>query len=152
MMPGPASIRSEEHTSELQSRQYLVCRLLLEKKKKNSERKSRNYSEAQRPHCIILQSLLEHQQESNLTLRDRTVRHAGSRRARFKTHPQAALCRSVITSRVLTVILSFTLVYVLAAAISHDGFSFYYFYFFIFVFLFFSLSIHFPSCLFFFFF
>src|SRR3712207_7641258 len=29
----PSSIRSEEHTSELQSRQYLVCRLLLEKKK-----------------------------------------------------------------------------------------------------------------------
>src|SRR3712207_7879302 len=33
----PSSVmfsRSEEHTSELQSRQYLVCRLLLEKKKK----------------------------------------------------------------------------------------------------------------------
>src|SRR3712207_7650988 len=30
----PLSARSEEHTSELQSRQYLVCRLLLEKKKK----------------------------------------------------------------------------------------------------------------------
>src|SRR3712207_7667773 len=29
-----AAARSEEHTSELQSRQYLVCRLLLEKKKK----------------------------------------------------------------------------------------------------------------------
>src|SRR3712207_7275193 len=29
-----AAPRSEEHTSELQSRQYLVCRLLLEKKKK----------------------------------------------------------------------------------------------------------------------
>src|SRR3712207_8068824 len=29
--------RSEEHTSELQSRQYLVCRLLLEKKKKNKQ-------------------------------------------------------------------------------------------------------------------
>src|SRR3712207_7591342 len=29
-------LRSEEHTSELQSRQYLVCRLLLEKKKKNT--------------------------------------------------------------------------------------------------------------------
>src|SRR5476651_2902383 len=29
----PLSGRSEEHTSELQSRQYLVCRLLLEKKK-----------------------------------------------------------------------------------------------------------------------
>src|SRR3712207_8345691 len=28
--------RSEEHTSELQSRQYLVCRLLLEKKKKTN--------------------------------------------------------------------------------------------------------------------
>src|SRR3712207_4776437 len=30
------SLRSEEHTSELQSRQYLVCRLLLEKKKKKT--------------------------------------------------------------------------------------------------------------------
>src|SRR3712207_7163872 len=30
--------RSEEHTSELQSRQYLVCRLLLEKKKKKMKR------------------------------------------------------------------------------------------------------------------
>src|SRR3712207_7524552 len=30
--------RSEEHTSELQSRQYLVCRLLLEKKKKKRQR------------------------------------------------------------------------------------------------------------------
>src|SRR3712207_7063438 len=33
----PIRIRSEEHTSELQSRQYLVCRLLLEKKKTRSE-------------------------------------------------------------------------------------------------------------------
>src|SRR3712207_8423234 len=32
----PCCRRSEEHTSELQSRQYLVCRLLLEKKKKNT--------------------------------------------------------------------------------------------------------------------
>src|SRR3712207_7956089 len=30
--PGSLRLRSEEHTSELQSRQYLVCRLLLEKK------------------------------------------------------------------------------------------------------------------------
>src|SRR3712207_8496960 len=30
---GRREVRSEEHTSELQSRQYLVCRLLLEKKK-----------------------------------------------------------------------------------------------------------------------
>src|SRR3712207_8006896 len=33
--PARYTERSEEHTSELQSRQYLVCRLLLEKKKKN---------------------------------------------------------------------------------------------------------------------
>src|SRR3712207_9480562 len=32
VLPEPALVRSEEHTSELQSRQYLVCRLLLEKK------------------------------------------------------------------------------------------------------------------------
>src|SRR3712207_8005246 len=30
-------VRSEEHTSELQSRQYLVCRLLLEKKKNKTK-------------------------------------------------------------------------------------------------------------------
>src|SRR3712207_7259614 len=34
-LPRGAGPRSEEHTSELQSRQYLVCRLLLEKKKHN---------------------------------------------------------------------------------------------------------------------
>src|SRR3712207_8078193 len=34
-----AYLRSEEHTSELQSRQYLVCRLLLEKKKKSNIQK-----------------------------------------------------------------------------------------------------------------
>src|SRR2546422_7203798 len=32
--PPPTAVRSEEHTSELQSRLHLVCRLLLEKKKK----------------------------------------------------------------------------------------------------------------------
>src|SRR3712207_8350156 len=34
---GRRHLRSEEHTSELQSRQYLVCRLLLEKKKKKKK-------------------------------------------------------------------------------------------------------------------
>src|SRR3712207_8741872 len=34
----PPGVRSEEHTSELQSRQYLVCRLLLEKKKQLQKR------------------------------------------------------------------------------------------------------------------
>src|SRR3712207_7669418 len=33
----PVAVRSEEHTSELQSRQYLVCRLLLEKKKQTND-------------------------------------------------------------------------------------------------------------------
>src|SRR5438309_6044013 len=38
--PRPRLVRSEEHTSELQSQFHLVCRLLLEKKKK--KKKSRN--------------------------------------------------------------------------------------------------------------
>src|SRR2546422_3284162 len=38
--PGRLHFRSEEHTSELQSRLHLVCRLLLEKKKKKHRRKS----------------------------------------------------------------------------------------------------------------
>src|SRR5437660_9001807 len=37
--------RSEEHTSELQSRGHLVCRLLLEKKKKNKKRKETQQDE-----------------------------------------------------------------------------------------------------------
>src|SRR3712207_7120695 len=37
------SMRSEEHTSELQSRQYLVCRLLLEKKKTMLQRLCRSH-------------------------------------------------------------------------------------------------------------
>src|SRR3712207_7364851 len=40
--PGIA-LRSEEHTSELQSRQYLVCRLLLEKKNNTSFLHTRRY-------------------------------------------------------------------------------------------------------------
>src|SRR3712207_7891401 len=39
-LPTELSLRSEEHTSELQSRQYLVCRLLLEKKNKHWARNS----------------------------------------------------------------------------------------------------------------
>src|SRR3712207_7760777 len=40
---GRRSRRSEEHTSELQSRQYLVCRLLLEKKKNNQSTSHRTH-------------------------------------------------------------------------------------------------------------
>src|SRR3712207_8955988 len=39
-----SSGRSEEHTSELQSRQYLVCRLLLEKKKQSPETAIAHYA------------------------------------------------------------------------------------------------------------
>src|SRR3712207_8359992 len=42
--------RSEEHTSELQSRQYLVCRLLLEKKKKKI---SNTHNDPSYEHTII---------------------------------------------------------------------------------------------------
>src|SRR3712207_6970085 len=38
-LPRIVGVRSEEHTSELQSRQYLVCRLLLEKKNAEIQRK-----------------------------------------------------------------------------------------------------------------
>src|SRR5947208_12295663 len=38
-MTEPTAMRSEEHTSELQSPDHLVCRLLLEKKKKNKDKK-----------------------------------------------------------------------------------------------------------------
>src|SRR5436189_5858219 len=39
---GRTHVRSEEHTSELQSPMYLVCRLLLEKKKKKKKKKTTN--------------------------------------------------------------------------------------------------------------
>src|SRR5438445_7285374 len=51
-MPDPimTDARSEEHTSELQSRQYLVCRLLLEKKKKKPNRgTARNSTRTSQP-------------------------------------------------------------------------------------------------------
>src|SRR3712207_7878986 len=46
--------RSEEHTSELQSRQYLVCRLLLEKKKTTTTTHNTRTGEANSNHPIFL--------------------------------------------------------------------------------------------------
>src|SRR2546425_1306243 len=43
--PGLPGVRSEEHTSELQSLAYLVCRLLLEKKKNKSNINKKSYIE-----------------------------------------------------------------------------------------------------------
>src|SRR3712207_8955630 len=49
-----SATRSEEHTSELQSRQYLVCRLLLEKKNKISEQQTYKRHSPQYLECRIL--------------------------------------------------------------------------------------------------
>src|SRR2546422_4071724 len=45
--------RSEEHTSELQSRLHLVCRLLLEKKKQNDERTQGYHDRISMPHATL---------------------------------------------------------------------------------------------------
>src|SRR5262245_63008045 len=66
-----AKPRSEEHTSELQSLRHLVCRLLLEKKKKNRTR-DRN-SEAARGHGQLQ--------------RDRRARENGQRETRAAAIP-----------------------------------------------------------------
>src|SRR5258707_10649526 len=55
--------RSEEHTSELQSRQYLVCRLLLEKKKNTSYRVTCRNASMRRSHRF--EQKLRHLQERN---------------------------------------------------------------------------------------
>src|SRR5690348_17470739 len=48
---GPRRRRSEEHTSELQSPVHLVCRLLLEKKKKETQKKTNETDETERGIC-----------------------------------------------------------------------------------------------------
>src|SRR2546429_3800362 len=56
----PANIcRSEEHTSELQSRLHLVCRLLLEKKKHTI---CSRYTSSHHPHLICLTQIKSHHQ------------------------------------------------------------------------------------------
>src|SRR5947209_9454601 len=55
--------RSEEHTSELQSRQYLVCRLLLEKKKKQKHHEMRTL------HCATDHHTVENDKCSHMSLR-----------------------------------------------------------------------------------
>src|SRR2546422_8583126 len=49
---GPGDRRSEEHTSELQSRLHLVCRLLLEKKKKYVRKPSKHITSARITHRL----------------------------------------------------------------------------------------------------
>src|SRR5205823_8701881 len=58
--PTCATSRSEEHTSELQSLAYLVCRLLLEKKKKNKKTSLRSSTNSIRTN-IVYKHILEPQ-------------------------------------------------------------------------------------------
>src|SRR2546429_2482477 len=62
---GGVDARSEEHTSELQSRLHLVCRLLLEKKKIDNRRVRRNRGLLQAPHTLTPFRLAFHR--TNLT-------------------------------------------------------------------------------------
>src|SRR3989442_9839235 len=50
----PVAGRSEEHTSELQSRPHLVCRLLLEKKKKATKTRALHLALQHRTRCLLL--------------------------------------------------------------------------------------------------
>src|SRR5437762_9091028 len=50
--------RSEEHTSELQSPMYLVCRLLLEKKKKSTDTSIDSVSLTPPKHCLSLSRIV----------------------------------------------------------------------------------------------
>src|SRR5258707_4201565 len=76
--------RSEEHTSELQSRQYLVCRLLLEKKKKNNLPTVQFVFVASRwPQTVIVPACagrLEQHHDVRIERQSRTPGHRGSHR------------------------------------------------------------------------
>src|SRR2546422_5098764 len=56
----PPQPRSEEHTSELQSRLHLVCRLLLEKKKKKKKKKNKR-----KQHKSITQNAIHNQSQTH---------------------------------------------------------------------------------------
>src|SRR2546429_6580541 len=58
---GPATSRSEEHTSELQSRLHLVCRLLLEKKKQKYHTKERTLTTSTLHTCRPLDAHMPNQ-------------------------------------------------------------------------------------------
>src|SRR3989442_10730622 len=66
--PNPAGWRSEEHTSELQSRPHLVCRLLLEKKKKQIRTNSNLY----RQHCHAGSGESQSAQKTSIAKRSNT--------------------------------------------------------------------------------
>src|SRR2546427_8036947 len=55
--------RSEEHTSELQSQSNLVCRLLLEKKKKKTENSETDREEAEQDQCFTHGETSQHKRD-----------------------------------------------------------------------------------------
>src|SRR2546422_6312150 len=61
---GVCLTRSEEHTSELQSRLHLVCRLLLEKKKKNPKEQESELRTNSAPHASCTRRELHHTETS----------------------------------------------------------------------------------------
>src|SRR5258707_4136665 len=68
VLGGRRIIRSEEHTSELQSRQYLVCRLLLEKKKNIMLRKFYAVNDEHGTFIVVVMRGLRHER-SDVTTR-----------------------------------------------------------------------------------
>src|SRR2546422_1269549 len=72
------SPRSEEHTSELQSRLHLVCRLLLEKKKKKPLRTLHKTKTEQRKACTRFESTCNTTQDT-LAISEGVAAHSGTR-------------------------------------------------------------------------
>src|SRR2546421_148027 len=101
-----SSDRSEEHTSELQSRSDLVCRLLLEKKKKTTELNSR--SELVCPHRMRKQSHYGGEPTRKAAIHLKQIRGSGERsrtgtvdRAHLPCTPTDLLSICLPTSRQL---------------------------------------------------
>src|SRR2546429_727125 len=82
--PPQEPIRSEEHTSELQSRLHLVCRLLLEKKKKNK-------------HCVSQrQSLCYTSGSLDVKTDSRALEHARSSDASMATYTSSSVSDALV--------------------------------------------------------
>src|SRR5258705_1514263 len=87
--PRSPSGRSEEHTSELQSLRHLVCRLLLEKKKKALTPRIVNQAEVNRKdgHVDEIVDKVQHRPQGDLN-----VNPLGSRRTSVELRGLCALC------------------------------------------------------------
>src|SRR5437899_6501826 len=86
------SSRSEEHTSELQSLRHLVCRLLLEKKKKKTPHKT-----AQATQTVVV--MLTNEQKDHEVLESNLDLAYGTFTQNYYTHDQIACVRSASLAR-----------------------------------------------------